>query len=91
MALSKQQKHALQQQAHHLQPVVIIGSKGLTPAVQHEIDLCLETHALIKIKLPTSERGLRKQIINAIVTEQEAEWIQTIGRIVVIYRSNDEL
>lgn len=89
MALNKQEKQALVQKAHHLEPVVIIGNKGLTLAVQQEIDISLEKHELIKIKLPTSERGIRDQIIQAILEEQEAELIQTIGRVVVIYRSSE--
>lgn len=89
MTLTKQQLRTLRQQAHHLQPVVIIGNKGLTPAVQQEIDICLEAHELIKIRLPTSERTVHEQMIAAIVDEQEAELIQTIGRVVVIYRRSN--
>lgn len=91
MALTKQAKQTLQQRAHHLQPVVIIGSKGLTSQVQQEIDSSLEKHELIKIKLPTSERAVREQMINSIATEQAAEVIQHIGRVVVIYRDKENL
>lgn len=90
MALTKSQKQALLQRAHHLQPIVMIGGKGLTNQVQQEIHIGLEKHELIKIKLPSGERSVRKQMIDDIVQEQTAELIQSIGRVIVIYRKNDK-
>ena len=36
--------------AHHLNPVVLVGGDGLTPAVQKEIDAALNAHGLIKVR-----------------------------------------
>ena len=37
-------RRALKARAHHLQPVVMIGDAGLTPAVLKEIDTHLKSH-----------------------------------------------
>ena len=37
--------------AHHLDPVVMIGADGLTPAVVKEADAALKAHGLIKVRV----------------------------------------
>lgn len=71
--------------AHALQPVIMIGQAGLTDAVLNEIELALKTHELIKIKV-RAERDERKLIQEAIITATNAELIQSIGQVIVIYR-----
>ena len=71
--------------AHALQPVIMIGQAGLTDAVLNEVELALNTHELIKIKV-RAERDERKIIQQAIIEATRAELIQSIGQIVVIYR-----
>jgi putative YhbY family RNA-binding protein len=46
-------------QAHGLKPVIMIGQAGLTEAVLKEIELALDTHELLKIKI-RAEREERK-------------------------------
>ena len=48
--------------AHHLDPVVMVGSDGLTPAVQKEIDAALNAHGLIKVRVFSDERATREAI-----------------------------
>ena len=74
-------------QAHTLKPVIMIGQSGLTAAVLAEIELALDTHELIKIRI-RAEREDRKLISEKICTETGAELIQTIGQITVVYRLN---
>jgi RNA-binding protein len=52
-----------------------------------EIELALDHHELIKIKI-RAERDERKLISEKICTQSGAELIQSIGQIVVIYRLN---
>ncbi len=77
----------LRADAHALNPVVIIGQAGLTDAVLAEIELALDYHELIKIKV-RAEREDRQPITSAICQHTGAELIQTIGQVVVIYRLN---
>lgn len=80
-------KKKLRAQAHGLKPVIMIGQAGLTAAVLAEIELALDSHELIKVRI-RAEREDRKQISEKICTETGAALIQTIGQIAVIYRLN---
>jgi RNA-binding protein len=80
-------KKKLRAEAHTLKPVVMIGQSGLTAAVLAELNIALNTHELLKVRI-RAERDERKLIIEQICTEAGAELIQTIGQIAVIYRLN---
>ena len=80
-------KKKLRAEAHTLKPVVMIGQSGLTAAVLAEIELALDSHELIKVKI-RAERDDRKLISEKICTDTGAELIQTIGQIAVLYRLN---
>jgi RNA-binding protein len=81
-------KKHLKQKAHHLNPVVRTGDKGLTDAVHKEIDLALNSHELIKIKLVAADKTARKAMIDTICEKHEAELIQSIGHVIAIYRKS---
>ena len=81
------QKKKLKAQAHALNPVVMIGQSGLTPAVLKEINLALDTHELIKIKI-RAERDQRNAISQQICADTQAELVQSIGQIAVVFRKN---
>ncbi|MFZ2727263.1 MAG: YhbY family RNA-binding protein [Methylococcaceae bacterium] len=76
--------------AHSLKPVVIIGQLGLTEPVLAEIEIALNVHELIKIKV-RAEREQRKDYAEKICAQTGAELIQSIGQIIVIYRLNPKI
>lgn len=78
-------KKKLQAQAHTLKPVIMIGQAGLTAAVLAEIELALNSHELIKIRI-RAEREHRQQISEKICIGTGAMLIQQIGQITVIHR-----
>ncbi len=80
-------KKKLRAEAHSLKPVIMIGHSGLTAAVLAEIELALDSHELIKVRI-RAERDDRKLISEKICAETGAEPIQSIGQITVIYRLN---
>lgn len=90
MTLSTKQKQFLKGLAHHLSPVVMLGANGLTEGVLAEIDNALNYHELIKVKISGAERETKQLIIDAIVRETQANAVQTIGHILVLYRPSDE-
>ncbi|OOS00099.1 RNA-binding protein [Canicola haemoglobinophilus] len=90
MTLSTKQKQFLKGLAHHLSPVVMLGANGLTEGVLAEIDNALNHHELIKVKISGAERETKQLIIDAIVRETQANAVQTIGHILVLYRPSDE-
>jgi RNA-binding protein len=81
------EKKKLKAQAHPLNPVVMIGQAGLTPAVLKEIDLALDTHELIKVKI-RAEREERNVIREQICADTSAELVQSIGQVAVFFRKN---
>ena len=80
-------KKKLRADAHTLKPIVTIGQSGLTAPVLAEIELALDHHELIIVKI-RAERDSRKLISEQIHNNTGAEIIQSIGQVVVIYRLN---
>jgi RNA-binding protein len=90
MKLNSQQIKRLKQQAHHLKPVVMLGQLGLSDNVMHEIDLSLLAHELIKVKLAGLDRQDRVKIGNEISQRLQANLVQIIGQIAILYRPNPD-
>jgi RNA-binding protein len=86
MALTEQQKRAFRTRGHTLKPVVTIGQAGLTAAVIRELDLSLEHHELMKIRISGTGREERDKLIRAACEACGAEAVQAIGNIALIYR-----
>jgi RNA-binding protein len=83
--VSPEQKKELKTQAHLLKPIIMIGQAGLSEAVLKEIEITLDIHELLKIKV-RAERDERKEIFQQICTATKSEMIQNIGQVLVIYR-----
>ncbi len=72
--------------AHHLDPVVLIGGDGLTPAVKKEIDAALNAHGLIKVRVFNDDRTARELMYQELTAELNAAPIQHIGKLLVLWR-----
>lgn len=88
MPLTQQQKSTLRRLAHDLKPVVIVGQHGLTENVLNEIELSIDYHELIKVKVNADNREQRQAFIQQIIDHTRAELVQGIGHIAVFYRRN---
>ncbi len=84
--LTSAQRKDKRADAHHLTPVVMIGSDGLTPAVQKEIDAALNAHGLIKVRVFSDDRISRESIFNTLADALNAAPIQHIGKLLVLWR-----
>jgi RNA-binding protein len=85
-ALTDKQKRHFRSLAHTLKPLVTVGNAGLTEAVLRELELTLEHHELIKVRINAGDRDSKKAIISSICTEINAVSVQEIGHICVLYR-----
>ncbi|WP_026069263.1 YhbY family RNA-binding protein [Legionella tunisiensis] len=83
-------KQSLKAKAHHLKPVVLLGAKGLTPAVVEETNIALLAHELIKIKIAGAEKEERQKMAAELCMQLHADLVQLIGNIAIIYRQNEE-
>jgi len=84
--ITSQERSALRAAAHPLNPVVLIGDKGLTPAVLKEIDLNLNAHQLIKVRVNGQERAERDLTLETICEELSCAAVHHLGKTLVLYR-----
>ncbi len=84
--LTPVQRKAHRAEAHHLDPVVMIGGDGLTPAVRKETDAALKAHGLIKVRVFSDDRAQREAFYQELATELNAAPIQHIGKLLVLWR-----
>lgn len=86
IVLPPDQRRALRARAHALDPVVSIADNGLAEAVLKEIEVCLNAHELIKIRVYSDDRELREAYLRDICARLDAAPVQHIGKLLVIWR-----
>jgi putative YhbY family RNA-binding protein len=84
--LTPAQRKEYRAAAHHLDPVVMIGGEGLTPAVQKEVDGALKAHCLIKVRVFSDDRAGREAMFAQLADQLSAAPIQHIGKLLVLWR-----
>lgn len=88
--MTSKQRAYLRSLANPLQPIVHVGKGGLTDTVEKQADDALAARELIKGKVletaPDSARDSAEKLAQAV----NAEVVQVIGRVFVLYRRNDE-
>jgi len=80
------ERKAHRAEAHHLDPVVMIGNEGLTAAVKKEINAALNAHGLIKVRVLGDDRAQREAMYQSLADELGAAPIQHIGKLLVLWR-----
>lgn len=88
MTLSNADKKHYRSIAHNLNPVIIVGDKGLTENLIEELNRALRDHELIKVKIAVGDRDDRSQIMDALIDATKAELVQSIGKVVVLLKRN---
>jgi len=86
ITLSPAQRKVHRADAHHLDPVVLIGGDGLTAAVRKEVDAALKAHGLIKVRVFSDDRAAREGMLQTLADELDAAPIQHIGKLLVLWR-----
>jgi putative YhbY family RNA-binding protein len=86
LELTIAERKAHRADAHHLDPVVMIGNDGLTPAVVKETDAALNAHGLIKVRVLGDDRAQREAIYLQLADQLNAAPIQHIGKLLVFWR-----
>ncbi len=88
--LTPAQRKVHRADAHHLDPVVLIGGDGLTDAVKKEVDAALSAHGLIKVRVFSDDRTQRDEFLSTLADELNAAPIQHIGKLLVLWRPMPE-
>lgn len=89
MELTNNQKKFLRRLAHNINPFVMIGLNGLSQAVIDELDTTMQKHEIIKLKIRV-EKDKKQPIIDSILSHTNANIVQVIGNVLVIYRAFED-
>lgn len=85
--LSSGQRKELRSKAHHLDPIVLIGNRGVTESLIKSIDSALEAHELIKIRF-NEFKDEKKTLATQIAEETSASVAGLIGHVAILYREH---
>ena len=88
--LSERQKKHLRGLGHQLKPVIIVGDGGLSDSLFEEYERTLEHHELIKVKVRPGDRKERDALIASLCEKSNAELVQRIGNVALVFRANPE-
>lgn len=84
--LTSAQTRFLRGMAHGLRAMLQVGGKGVTDNLVAELDLALEHHELVKVKVAGAEREERDAMIDRLAEGTGAALVQRIGHTAVFYR-----
>ncbi|MGI9222938.1 MAG: ribosome assembly RNA-binding protein YhbY [Woeseiaceae bacterium] len=90
MTLSEPQKKYLRGLGHALKPIVMIGDSGFSAAVLAELNVCLDHHELVKVRVKVGDRNSRDAIIAKLCEDGSAALVQRTGNMALLYRENPE-
>jgi RNA-binding protein len=81
-----QRKH-LKSLAHHLDPVIYVGKKGLTDDLVAAVDEALDAHELIKIKF-NDRKEEKRDIVTTLVERTKSAQVGLIGNVAILFRQH---
>ncbi|MEH6559004.1 MAG: YhbY family RNA-binding protein [Oceanicoccus sp.] len=86
MELSNNRKKEMRTIGHNLKPIIMIAEKGVTDAIDMELERALNDHELIKLKININDPEYRKNLASDICIKHKAVLVQRIGKVALIYR-----
>ena len=87
--LSSSERKYLRSQAHHLEPVVLIGKNGIKDGTIESINRVLEARELIKIKF-REFKDEKLSLSEKIAELTNSQVVGVIGHTVIIFRQNPD-
>lgn len=90
MPLSRTQIKHLLSLTHNLKPIISIGQNGITENVLKELEIALNHHELVKIKIAGEDRDARQSMIQQLCEQTAAEKVQAIGKTLTLFRRDPE-
>jgi RNA-binding protein len=86
MELSERQRKYLRGLGHALNPVLLIGNAGVTPAVIAEAKRALHDHELIKVKFRGADRVARDTGLSSLAASTDSVLVHRIGHTALYYK-----
>ena len=90
MELSERQRKYLRGLGHALNPVLLIGNAGVTPAVIAEAKRALHDHELIKVKFRGADRVARDTGLSALAASTDSVLVHRIGHTALYYKRRND-
>ena len=87
--LSSSDRSFLRSQAHHLEPVVLIGKNGISDGTVEAVNKALEARELIKIKFREFKDN-KQSISDEIAVSAKCQIVGMIGHTVILFRQNPD-
>ena len=89
-AVTTAQRRYLRSLAHAIKPVILVGAKGVTPALLAELEIAIEHHELIKLKIAAGDRDERDAWLQSIVESTSVALVQRVGNIATLFRARSK-
>jgi RNA-binding protein len=89
-SLTEPQRKFLRGLAHPLKPLIRVGNAGLSAALLNELDLQLEHHELLKVRMAAPTREERDSAVAEVARRSRSALVTRIGNIAVLYRPRSD-
>lgn len=89
MPLSSGQRKFLKSEAHHLEPLVLLGKQGVTDTLVRSVAENLAAHELIKVRF-NEFKAEKKVLSEDIAFRTGAEVVSIIGHVCTLYKQHPE-
>jgi RNA-binding protein len=86
VTLTTRERAHLKGRAHALEPVVHIGTAGVTDAVVAELERALTAHELLKVRIGADDREARVALGDELCARTGAAAVDRIGKILILWR-----
>ncbi|ABD99310.1 Conserved hypothetical protein [Ligilactobacillus salivarius UCC118] len=90
MKLRGKQKRYLRSEAHHLKPIFQIGKDGLSEVWLDEVLKALDKRELLKVNILQNSLVEIEDVKEFIENNSDAQVIQTIGNVLVLFKKSDK-
>ena len=68
----------------------MIGQNGITENILNDLEIALDHHELVKIKIAGDDRESRSEMIDLLCEKTSAEKVQAIGKTLTLFRRNSK-
>ena len=82
---NKERAH-LKARAHALEPVVHVGTAGVTDAVVAELERALTAHELLKVRIGSDDREARVALGDELCARTGAAAVDRVGKVLILWR-----
>jgi RNA-binding protein len=87
--LTSAQRKYLRAKAHHLDPVVMVGKKGLTDELIGALDQALESHELVKLRFQDC-KDEKEALLEDIMQRTGCAMAGLIGHVAILFRQQQD-